>query len=64
MWIHALLLRTQAAAEYVAVGSGMRGAGELFRQAVYVIRQNPVETVGVIGGLVLLFVVVLRFNEL
>ncbi len=65
MWNALLLLRTQALVEYVALQPGSTGrAGEIFRQATLVIRQNPLETGALLLGVILVFVIVARFNSL
>lgn len=64
MWSYVALLRIQAAAEYVSVTTGFRGAGDLIWRVGRVLRENPLETAGLLLALVLVFVLMARFNSL
>jgi hypothetical protein len=64
MWLPLLLLRTQALVEYVALQPRFQGARDLFYGLEQTIRQNPLQTAGIILALVLLYFVVARFNSL
>jgi hypothetical protein len=65
MWNALQLLRAQAFVEYVALQPGSAGRiGDIFRQATLVIRQNPLETAGLVLAVILVFVIVARFNSL
>jgi hypothetical protein len=64
MWPYVAFLRIQAAAEYVSVTTGLQGAGDLLWRVGRVLRENPLETAGVLVALVLVFVVMARFNSL
>jgi hypothetical protein len=64
MWLPVFLLRTQAMVEYVALQPRFQGARDLFYGLEQTIRQNPLQTTGVILALVLLYFLVARFNSL
>jgi hypothetical protein len=64
MWLPVFLLRTQAMVEYVALQPQFQGARDLFYGLEQTVRQNPLQTAGVIMALVLLYFLVARFNSL
>jgi len=64
MWLPVFLLRTQALMEYVALQPRLQGTRDLFYGLEQTIRQNPLETAGVVLALVLLYFLVARFNSL
>lgn len=64
MWYGAPVPLTQALVEYVALQPRFQGAREVFHGLEQTVRQNPLETAGVILALALLYFVVARFNSL
>jgi hypothetical protein len=64
MWLPVFLLRTQTVVEYVAIAPRLQGVRDLFYGLEQTIRQNPLETTGVILALLLLYFLVARFNSL
>lgn len=64
MWYGVSLPLTQALVEYVALQPQFHGARDVFHGLEETIRQNPLQTAGVILALALLYFLVARFNSL